>query len=86
MGAFVEAERILTPALDSVYDLTAQGARLAEPGAPSRLAPEAVGRLDWHNDLSRLLIDIGAQVDAAADDKAKGVVIRRLRRALEEGG
>jgi metallo-beta-lactamase family protein len=82
----VEPERILTPALDSCYALGAEGARLVDGGAPHRLAPEAVGRLDWHNDLSRLLIDIGAQVDAAADDKAKAVVIRRLRRALEEGG
>ena len=82
----VDATRILTPTLDACYELTPAGARLVDGDAPHRLAPEAVGRLDWHNDLSRLLIDIGAQVDAAADAKAKGVVIRRLRRALEEGG
>ncbi len=48
-----------------------------------RLAPEAVINLDWHNDMSKLILDINAAVDAAADDRTRGVIIRRLKRALE---
>ncbi len=48
-----------------------------------RLAPEAVTHLDWHNEMSKLVLDIDDQIEAAADDRARGVIIRRLRRALE---
>ena len=45
---------------------------------------EAVVALDWHNDMSRLILDINERIEAAADDRARGVIVRRLRRALEE--
>ena len=48
-----------------------------------RLAPEAVVSLDWHNDMSKLILVIKDEIERAADDRARGVVIRRLRRALE---
>jgi metallo-beta-lactamase family protein len=51
-----------------------------------RLTPEAVTHLDWHNDMSKLVLDINDQIEAAADDRARGVIIRRLRRALEGSG
>jgi len=49
-----------------------------------RLAPEAVAALDWHNDMSKLILDINDRIDAAADDRPRGGIIRKLRRALEE--
>jgi metallo-beta-lactamase family protein len=76
--------RIVTPRIDDVYDLTAGGARLVSREPDRRIAPADVSRLDWHNDLSKLLLDIGAAVDGAAGEKARQVVIRRLRRALEQ--
>ena len=39
--------------------------------------------LDWHNDMSKLILDINDRIEAVADDRARGVIIRRLRRALE---
>ena len=48
-----------------------------------RLAPELVVNLDWHNDMSRLILDINEHIDAAADDRARGVIIRKIRRALD---
>ena len=42
-----------------------------------RLAPEAVVSLDWHNDMSKLILDINDRIEAAADDRARGVVIRQ---------
>ena len=77
------AERIVVPQLDDAYELTAEGARLADRTEKRRMAPEKVARLDWHNDLSKLLLDISESVEAAADERGRGAVIRRLRRALE---
>jgi metallo-beta-lactamase family protein len=34
--------------------------------------------------MSELMLDISDKVAAAADDRARGVIIRRLRRALLE--
>ena len=74
---------VCAPVLDDVIDLTEVTPKPCEPPERRRLAPEQVGRLDWHNDLSKLLLDISGRIDEAADDRARGVVIRRLRRALE---
>jgi metallo-beta-lactamase family protein len=82
----LDGERVIEPALDDVFDLMveAPGPRL-RPG-PRRLRPEMVGHLDWHNDLSKLWLDVSEQLDKAADDRARNVIIRRLHRALEKAG
>ena len=36
-----------------------------------RLAPEAVVALDWHNDMSKLILNINDRIEAAADDRAR---------------
>jgi metallo-beta-lactamase family protein len=33
--------------------------------------------------MSGLILDINERIEAAADDRARGVIIRRLRRALD---
>ena len=80
----VEPDRIVLPEIDQAFELTPGGARALAVVAPPRVAPETVGHLDWHNDVSRLILDVNQALSAAADDKARGVLIRRLRRALEE--
>jgi metallo-beta-lactamase family protein len=84
LAAFMDASRVCLPKVDDAFELTAAGAVPVQPAQPRRITPERVGRLDWHNDLSALLLDIGAAVDRAADERAKAAVIRRLRRALAE--
>jgi metallo-beta-lactamase family protein len=76
---------VFLPQLDDVYALTPDGAEELAP-AERRIAPERLGRLDSHNDLSRLLLDIGAAADRIADDRGRAVLVRRLRRALEDEG
>ncbi|WPZ34028.1 MBL fold metallo-hydrolase [Thalassobaculum sp. OXR-137] len=80
--------RIVAPQLDDLYDLDGVATCVVEGARPRRLPPEKVARLDWHNDLSKLLLAISEQVDAAADERGRAAIIRRLRRALdaEEGG
>ena len=78
----LDGDRIFAPALDAELDLLADTPAARERQAPRRLQPESVGRTDWHNDLSELWLDIGAELDKAADDKARRVILRRIKRAL----
>ena len=84
LAGTLDPERIVLPAIDQAFDLTPEGARSLTTVAPPRVEPDKVGHPDWHNDVSRLVLDIDATMAAAADDKARGVLVRRLRRALED--
>jgi len=79
----IAAELIAVPSLDETYELQGARSKLLAGRAP-RLLSDQVVRLDWHNDLSQLLLDIRDRLDAEADDRRRAVVLRRLRRALEE--
>ncbi|MCP3463379.1 MBL fold metallo-hydrolase [Bradyrhizobium sp. CCGUVB23] len=81
----VPTARIFTPMLDDVYELSTAAPTPIDVARRRRLTPDAVVNLDWHNDMSKLLLDINDQIEAAADDRARGVIIRKLRRALNEG-
>ncbi len=83
-SAGVADDRIIIPRLDEEFEL---GAGALQPGRSDekpRLDPLSVARLDWHNDLAQLMLDIRDELDEAADEKSRQRVIRRLRRALEE--
>ena len=82
----IPAAKLFQPVLDDVYELSTPAPTLIDVARRRRLAPEAVTHLDWHNDMSKLVLDISDQIEAAADDRARGVIIRRLRRALESSG
>jgi metallo-beta-lactamase family protein len=79
----VPTAQIFRPILDDVYELTTAAPTPIDAAHRRRLTPEAVVALDWHNDMSRLILDINEQIEDAADDRARGVIIRRLRRALD---
>ncbi|WP_376774821.1 MBL fold metallo-hydrolase [Mesorhizobium silamurunense] len=78
----IPESRIAAPQLDDAFRLTPAGHELIHSNVPRRLKPEKVGRLDWHNDLSRLLLDISEAVNAAADERGRATIIRRIQRAL----
>lgn len=80
----VPAAKLFQPVLDDIYELTTPEPAVIDVARRRRLAPEAVTHLDWHNDMSTLVLDINDRIEAAADDRARGVIIRRLKRALEE--
>ncbi len=82
----VPAAKVFTPLLDDIYELTSEAPTPIDVSHRRRLEPAAVVNLDWHNDMSKLILDINDAIEAAADDRARGVVIRRLRRALEGEG
>jgi metallo-beta-lactamase family protein len=74
---------VIQPSLDASYDLAGPTARLLSNGR-ERMDPAQAGHPDWHNDASRLLLDINDALSRAADAKSRAVVLRRLRRALED--
>ncbi|MEZ5668258.1 MAG: MBL fold metallo-hydrolase [Alphaproteobacteria bacterium] len=79
----MDGDAIRIPALDDEVELTGT-AKLKHRRGPRRLPPEAVGKLDWHNDLARFSLDLRDELEKAADDKARRVIIRRVKRALGE--
>lgn len=79
----VPAAQIFRPILDDIYELSTSAPTPIDVLHRRRLAPEAVIALDWHNDMSKLILDINDRIEAAADDRARGVIIRKLRRALD---
>lgn len=83
LSAFLPKDHLLEPHLDAAYRLEASGAvDISETQAPPRIDPAHAGRTDWHNDYQSLILDIQAELAKTADAKGRGVVIRKLRRAL----
>jgi metallo-beta-lactamase family protein len=82
----IPAARLFQPVLDDIYELSTPSPTLIDVAHRRRLTAEAVTHLDWHNEMSKLVLDINDLIGAAADDRARGVIIRRLRRALEGSG
>ncbi|CAN7688852.1 MBL fold metallo-hydrolase [Rhizobium sp. LjRoot30] len=84
-AALVGDEHVYRPRLDSAFRLDADGpVDISQAGPPPRIDPQQAGHRDWNNDYQTLLLDLQAELRNAADDKARGVVIRKIRRALEE--
>ena len=80
----IPTSQVFRPLLDDIYELATSAPTPIDVNHRRRLAPEAVIALDWHNDMSKLILDINDRIEAAADDRARGVIIRKLKRALEE--
>jgi metallo-beta-lactamase family protein len=84
LDGMVAARNVLQPQLDEGFVLTPDGAQSLERTTPPRLSPEKVAHLDWHNDVSRLLLEINEGLLASPDEKTRAALIRRLQRALTD--
>lgn len=79
----VPDERILTPELDAIFELAGPTAVPTAQPTP-RIEPAIAGKRDWHNEYAKLVLDINETLEKTADARSRAVMIRRLRRALEE--
>jgi metallo-beta-lactamase family protein len=80
----VGEDRVWRPHIDSAFRLDADGPVDISPSLPApRIDPIQAGHRDWNNDYQALIQDLQAELHKAADDKARAVVIRKIRRALE---
>lgn len=76
---------VFIPFIDSAFSLGADGATDISVSMPlPRIDPRSVGHRDWNNDYQALLQDINAEVRGAADDRSRGILLRKLRRALRD--
>ena len=81
----VGADRVYLPHIDSAFRLDTDGPADISPSLPApRIDPVQAGHRDWNNDFQVLIQDLQEELRKAADDKARGVVIRKIRRALEQ--
>jgi metallo-beta-lactamase family protein len=85
IGKSVPQEKTIAPALDETWALSGGDADFVPSESPARLTPEKLGRIDWHNDLSKLILDINDAIRAEADERSRARLIRKLRRALAAG-
>ncbi len=76
-------DKIIMPRLDDGFDLSGASAVALTGARTQRIDPAQAGHLDWHNDVSKLLLDISDELQKAKDEKKRRIVIRRLRRALD---
>ena len=83
LEGIVDLAHVLRPELDESFALTPTGSQGLARTTPPRLPAEKVARMDWHNDVSRLILEINDALRASPDERTRGVLIRRLRRALE---
>jgi metallo-beta-lactamase family protein len=74
-GSVVASDRIFRPRLDDVFELSGERCELLESESRPRISPEHAARLDWHNDLTRLTLDINAAVSGAADENRRQVIL-----------
>lgn len=84
LAGFLPPERILVPRIDGAFELTTGAAVDISEARPPRIDPARPGHKDWHNDLQSLVLDLQDELKRAGDDKARAVILRRLRRALSE--
>lgn len=84
-GKLVAEDKTYIPRIDSAFSLGSDGPIDISPSMPApRIDPERAGHRDWNNDYQVLLQDLNDQLKRAADDKSRGVIIRKIRRALSE--
>lgn len=82
---FLPEGKVVRPSLDAAFSLEPSGAvAISESVSPPRIDPFRAGRPDWNNDFQSLVLDLQDALANAADDKARGVVIRRMRRAMKD--
>lgn len=73
---------ILRPSLDDVFDLEAEVCTHIPSETKPRIDPTMMARQDSSNELASLILDIQQELAKAAGEKAKSVILRRLKRAL----
>jgi metallo-beta-lactamase family protein len=83
--SMVPENRIIRPALDEAYDLSGNEAKLSASTTKPRIDPAAVAVPDWHNDTQSLIMELQETLQKAATDKDRGVILRKLKRALAGG-
>ncbi|NNE22201.1 MAG: MBL fold metallo-hydrolase [Rhizobiales bacterium] len=84
VGAGFDNDCLFVPAIDTEVSLTAGKEPVELKTLQPRLVPADMAGLDWHNDLAQFQIDLRETFEKAADKRSRNILLRRLRRALED--
>jgi metallo-beta-lactamase family protein len=77
------APSIITPSMDDEFELTPEGAHARVSQTKKRLLTTQLGYRDWHNELSKLLIDLNSALETADDDKSRMRLIHKVQESLK---
>ena len=78
-----DSDRIVRPALDQAFRVSADHHLETAPTPPARIGPANVSRLDWHNSRAEFLSALNRALSAAKSDAECETILARLRGALE---
>ncbi|WP_445682163.1 MBL fold metallo-hydrolase [Radicibacter daui] len=79
------AGAVTLPTLDAAYTLGPCHPWALAPARMHRLEAQQLGHQDWHNDMSRLVFDIGNRLEHGKSDAERRALMTRLRKALIDG-
>jgi len=84
LAAMLPENKLYIPRIDSAFRLDTDGPTDISLSMPApRIDPDMTGHRDWNNDYQVLLQDMQEELRKASDDRSRGVIIRKIRRALE---
>ena len=84
LAAMLPESKLYIPRIDSAFRLDPDGPTDISPSMPApRIDPDMAGHRDWNNDYQVLLQDMQDELRKASDDRSRGIIIRKIRRALE---
>lgn len=81
-----DEDQVVVPQLDDIYKLSKKETEIQTGDKGRRLEPDMVSRLDWHNELAQLTLDIRAMLEQSPDNKQRGKLLEQLRRTLGKNG
>lgn len=77
-------EQIVVPLLDDDYELSLKDGGPKLTRVIRRLEPGAIGKLDWHNDLAALTLDLRRKLEAEKSDERRRKLLARLKDILAD--
>ena len=77
-------DQIMVPELDQAFLLQNGRAIEIDSDDEPRLVQVHAGQPDSSNDEADLLLDISDALSKAADERTRGIIVRKLKRALEQ--
>jgi metallo-beta-lactamase family protein len=79
VAAGCDGSKICLPQLDDSFDLMAA---VIQTPRERRLAPEVVGRHDWHNIYAALVLDLRRHLDGMPNDRAREALLAQIQKTL----
>jgi metallo-beta-lactamase family protein len=74
----------IVPALDEEFELRSKGQARKLGRVSKRIMSKTIDKLDWHNELAQLTLDLRSALEHIPDDRKKSNLLKELRQNLEK--